>query len=219
MSGPAPNLFPIGDTMHTRKPRVLKLAAAAVATILAATNLTAQQVYLSATNNNSPTDAGYSGIGYFSVALNGQYGFLCATGRAYCAFNGNGSNPTGVSNTTPFVFNGGLFEASTYTVGSSSTYPTSVTFVGSDGTNTFTSAPCAINSSSYVFCANTFSNAVTSINFITDGGNDAVGRPHAGYYIADDLTFNGPTQLNDSRAELDGLAGDGTGRARADGAA
>ena len=175
--------------MNTRTKRSLSALAVLAAATVAAPAAHAQQVYLSTTNTDSPTDAGYTAINYFSKNMNGGYGFSCAAGRAYCAFNGLGEKVTGVSNSSSFVFNGGLFEATVY---SNTQAPTSVTFIGSDGTNTFTSAACAINSSTYTFCANTFTNPITSIEFVTSGGTQ-FGGGEGGYYLANDLTFNGPT--------------------------
>ncbi len=175
--------------MNTRTKRSLSALAVLAAATVAAPTVHAQQVYLSATNTDSPVDAGYSAIGNFTKNSNGGYGFSCAPSHAYCAFNGNAQKTTGVSNTSSFVFNSGLFEATVY---SGTQAPTSVTFVGSDGTNTYTSAACLINSLTYTFCANTFTNPISSIEFVTTGGTQ-IGGGDGGYYLANDLTFNGPT--------------------------
>lgn len=164
------------------------------ATLLATAPAQAQQTYLSAGNPESPTAAGYGTVSILGIDAGTYFGASCGGANLPCAYNGYGYDGTGFDSTTPFVFNGGYFKTATY---SSSTPATSVVFVGSDGTNTYTSHACAINSTSFVFCANTFTSPVTQIVFNTSGGTDAYGgTAGGGYFLANQLTFNGPTSLS-----------------------
>lgn len=153
----------------------------------------AQQVYLTATNPNGPTHDGYTKLGNFGYD-NGSYFAACGGVNPPCAYNGYGYGGTGLSNSNPFVFNGGFFRTATYM---SSTPATSIYFLGSDGTNSYTSGSCSLSTTAFVYCANTFNAPITRLFFVTSGGTDAYGgTTGGGYYLANTLTFNGPVSTS-----------------------
>ena len=168
--------------------QVLRFVMGAAVLSLSLASAGSAQVYLSTTNNTVgpliPTTN-------FYVTASGGYGVNCAPGRASCAFNAYHSQSEGLSapGATTFVFNGGLFEASISSVIS----PTTMTFVGSDGVSTFTSAACTLSTVTFTFCANTFTNPIKSVTFLQTTTATSQTPYDTFSYTANDLTFNGVT--------------------------
>lgn len=164
----------------------LRIAATSAALTVSIAAAAGAQVYLSTTDH---TIGNLAPIGFFTVAATGSYGFSCAAGHSFCAYNGNGDPTTGLAapGTSSFVFNSGVFAAKGFGLAAA---PTSITFIGSDGVSTFTSTPCTLSATIFTFCANTFTNSITSLTFKTAGGTSYTADAQGGYFLANDLTFN-----------------------------
>ncbi|MEP6621694.1 MAG: PEP-CTERM sorting domain-containing protein [bacterium] len=127
------------------------------------------------------------------VSPNGALYYTCAPGNTTCIYNDWGYALSYGSSPTPFTFGGGLFSTANFF---NSTAATSLTFIGSDGTNTFTSQSCAINLTSFVFCSfvngatDYSSTPITQLSFLTSGGRDAFDSADGGYFVGDELVTN-----------------------------
>jgi hypothetical protein len=127
------------------------------------------------------------------VSPDGASYYTCAPGNTTCIYNDWGYALSYISTPTPFTFAGGLFSTTNFFI---STAATSLTFIGSDGTNSYTSEACAINLTSFVFCSfvngsTDFSNTpITQLSFLTSGGRDAFDSADGGYFVGDDLITN-----------------------------
>ncbi|MDQ2891222.1 MAG: PEP-CTERM sorting domain-containing protein [Gemmatimonadota bacterium] len=143
-------------------------------------------VYLSPTDH---TIGSLLAVNFFTVQSSGAV-FTCFVGSPYCAYNGYGQPTTGLAapGSTSFVFDGGLFEAVTYRLTQA---PTSLTFVGTNGSSTFTSAPCLLSTTVFTLCSSLFTAPMTQVLFQTSGGTSYYGGP-GGYIVANDLAFHDP---------------------------
>jgi hypothetical protein len=140
--------------------------------------------------------AGWTTTPGAGVSPFGSSFFTCAPGYTDCIYNDWGYALSTVNSATPFTFGGGLFDTQNFF---SSSFATSLTFIGSDGTNTYTSSACAISNTSWNFCGfsngtTDFSNVLlTQLSFQTAGGIDAFGSDPGGYFVGDGLLVNQST--------------------------
>lgn len=166
--------------------RVVLVATAAAALTFSISASAGAQVYV------TPTDGTLGPYSWSQLTLSGAgTQVACPAGYSDCLFNDYGLpngyiyNPGGT-----FVFNGGNFIGVNF---GAYVAPTTITFIGiaTDGT-TYTSAGCAVSTTAYTFCANTFDNPIWKVYLRPSGGLDHhdLDAHDGGQFVATDLTFN-----------------------------